>query len=77
MAYKGPSGLAKEPEDKENYTAFPVLEHPEIKAYIHREVIQFLKTEKIGPEGDNLFYVDGVGRLRFQILESDSIETLQ
>lgn len=71
MAYKGPSGLVGVAEDKENYTLLAVLGRPEIGVYVHCEVFAYMAANKPTPEGDYLFYVEGCGRMRFQIAECE------
>lgn len=74
MAYKGLVGLIGKPEQEvENYTVLPVLDYPDITAYLHQDVFDFIKTHKPSPEGDHLFFVEGMGRLRFQIVSTAQI----
>ena len=71
MAYRGPSGLLGTPgendEDPGDYTPFPLVDHPELTGYLHREVREWMDKTKPTPEGDWLCFVEGQGRLRFRL----------
>jgi hypothetical protein len=69
MAWKGPSGLLGEPEtDRENYSAFPVVLHEGITAFVHGDVLAHMERTPPTAEGDYLFFVEGFGRLRFRFV---------
>ncbi|HBG14596.1 MAG TPA: trimethylamine--corrinoid methyltransferase, partial [Synergistaceae bacterium] len=47
---------------------FDVEGHPGMKCHIEEEVFQWMEEAGPMPEGDYLFMVEGVGRLRFSIV---------
>lgn len=70
MAWRGPSGLLGAPaaEEAGNFEAYPVAGQPGVTAFIHREVLEHLRKARPTREGDPLFYVEGIGRIRFRLL---------
>ena len=71
MAYRGPSGLLGTPdgsgEDPGDYTPFPLVGHPELTGYLHREVREWMDKTNPTPEaqcdcdGDTTFNVPTAG----------------
>lgn len=45
-----------------------MLERERMICFIHPDVIRFMEVTGPTPEGDHLFFVDGVGRLRFRFV---------
>ena len=59
-------GLWGKPEkDGKEYLLFEIEGHPEILCHIEKAVLEWLNEAKASSEGDYLFMVEGVGRLRF------------
>ncbi|MCX7828761.1 MAG: hypothetical protein N2315_06080 [Thermanaerothrix sp.] len=70
MAYKGPMGLWGPPEeDLERFSPFPVEGREELTCWVHEDVLRWMERSNPSPEGDYLFFVEGVGRLRFRLRE--------
>lgn len=70
MVWRGPSGLLGAPaaEEAGNFEAYPVAGQPGVTAFIHKEVLEHVRKARPTREGDHLFYVEGIGRIRFRLL---------
>ncbi|WP_281745642.1 trimethylamine--corrinoid methyltransferase [Thermanaerovibrio acidaminovorans] len=72
MAYKGPSGLWGAPDDAERHLFVPFqVEVENVTCWIQDQVLDWMERSRPSPEGDYLFFVEGVGRLRFRLVEDD------
>ncbi|MCK7476186.1 MAG: trimethylamine--corrinoid methyltransferase [Candidatus Moduliflexus flocculans] len=55
--------MGKKPEeDGEEYEAYEIEDHPELKCWIKRDVLAWMARTTPTPEGDYLFAVEGAGR---------------
>lgn len=67
-------GLWSKPDEKEGkireYASYAVADHPEMRCFVEVEILEWLQDTKPTPEGDYLFSVEGMGRLRFSLQEN-------
>lgn len=62
-------GLWGKPEENAGkFRVFDVEGHPGMTCHIEEEVFQWMKDAGPMPEGDYLFMVEGVGRLRLSVV---------
>ncbi|MDO9507970.1 MAG: trimethylamine--corrinoid methyltransferase [Thermovirgaceae bacterium] len=62
-------GLWGEPEEeKDQYMVYEIEGRPGMKCHIKKDVFEWMEQAGPMPEGDYLFMVEGVGRLRFRIV---------
>jgi len=72
MAYRGPAGLPgalEEPDRPEDYEVLPLDGAEDVVCYFERDVFDWMEKTQPLPEGDYLCFVEGLGRLRFRILD--------
>ena len=62
-------GLWGKPVDTEDYECFVVEGEDSMRCWVQREVLERVDEYPLTEEGDHLFFVEGVGRLRWSIGE--------
>lgn len=67
-------GLWGRPAESLGYECFSVEETRGITCWIEQEVLDRLPDHPPTEEGDQLFYVEGVGRIRWSINEGDEFD---
>ncbi|MCF7936399.1 MAG: hypothetical protein K9L28_08665 [Synergistales bacterium] len=71
-AYESLLGLLWKPENSEEYSACEVADQADLTCWIHQDAFSFLDRAERTPEGEYLFFVGGVGRLRLAIEDGEA-----